>query len=88
VYHALERLNADGLGMILVEQKTVPLWRVPDETIVLAGGSVVHRVRDQVVDEATLAELYLTGTDGTAGTAGTAGAAGVHGSAAESGVSL
>ena len=64
VYHALERLNADGLGMILVEQKTVPLWRVPDETIVLAGGSVVHRVRDTIVDEATLAELYLTGADG------------------------
>jgi branched-chain amino acid transport system ATP-binding protein len=95
VYHALERLNADGLGMILVEQKTVPLWRVPDETIVLAGGAVVHRVRDQVVDEATLAELYLTGADGADGAhadgadgahAGGAHADGAAGSAVSGGV--
>lgn len=66
VYGALQTLNADGLGMILVEQKSVPLWRVPDETIVLAGGQVVHRVRDTHVDEATLAELYLTGAEGDA----------------------
>jgi ABC-type branched-subunit amino acid transport system ATPase component len=52
--------------MILVEQKSVPLWRIPDETIVLAGGGVVHRVRDTHVDEETLAELYLTGAEGAA----------------------
>ncbi len=61
VYGALRTLNDDGLGMVLVEQKSVPLWRVPDETIVLAAGRVVHRARNEVVDEATLAELYLTG---------------------------
>jgi branched-chain amino acid transport system ATP-binding protein len=61
VYGALEALNNDGLGMILVEQKTVPLWRVPDEVIVLAGGRVVHRAVGEMVDEATLAQLYLTG---------------------------
>jgi branched-chain amino acid transport system ATP-binding protein len=70
VYGALAALNADGLGMILVEQKSVPLWRVPDETIVLAGGGVVYRVRDTHVDEATLAELYLTGADSAARGAG------------------
>jgi hypothetical protein len=51
------------------------LWRVPDETVVLAGGRVVYRVRDTVVDEATLAELYLTGADGTDGVDGTDGSA-------------
>jgi branched-chain amino acid transport system ATP-binding protein len=61
VYGALRALNDEGLGMVLVEQKSVPLWRVPDETIVLAAGRVVHRARDEVVDEATLAQLYLAG---------------------------
>jgi branched-chain amino acid transport system ATP-binding protein len=61
VYRALRSLNSDGLGMILVEQKSVPLWRAPDETIVLAAGRVIHRVRATRVDEAMLAELYLAG---------------------------
>jgi len=61
VYGALRTLNDEGLGMLLVEQKSVPLWRVPDETIVLAAGRVVHRASGEVVDESTLAELYLAG---------------------------
>jgi ABC-type branched-subunit amino acid transport system ATPase component len=47
--------------MILVEQKSVPLWRAPDETIVLAAGRVIHRAVAARVDEAMLAELYLAG---------------------------
>jgi branched-chain amino acid transport system ATP-binding protein len=62
VYRALRSLNSDGLGMILVEQKSVPLWRAPDETIVLAAGRVIHRALAARVDEAMLAELYLAGT--------------------------
>jgi branched-chain amino acid transport system ATP-binding protein len=61
VYRALRALNEDGLGMILVEQKSVPLWRAPDETIVLAAGRVIHRAAAARVDEAMLADLYLTG---------------------------
>jgi branched-chain amino acid transport system ATP-binding protein len=61
VYRALRGLNEDGLGMILVEQKSVPLWRAPDETIVLAAGRVIHRALAERVDEAMLAELYMAG---------------------------
>jgi branched-chain amino acid transport system ATP-binding protein len=61
VYRALRALNEDGLGMILVEQKSVPLWRAPDETIVLAAGRVIHRALAARVDEAMLAELYMAG---------------------------
>lgn len=61
VYRALKSLNEDGLGMILVEQKSVPLWRAPDETIVLAAGRVIHRALAARVDEAMLAGLYLAG---------------------------
>ena len=61
VYRALRSLNEDGLGMILVEQKSVPLWRAPDETIVLAAGRVIHRAAAAHLDEAMLAELYLAG---------------------------
>jgi branched-chain amino acid transport system ATP-binding protein len=61
VYRTLRSLNSDGLGMILVEQKSVPLWRDPDETIVLAAGRVVHRAQAERVDEAMLADLYLAG---------------------------
>ncbi len=61
VYRALRSLNSGGLGMILVEQKSVPLWRAPDETIVLAAGRVIHRALAARVDEAMLAELYLAG---------------------------
>jgi branched-chain amino acid transport system ATP-binding protein len=61
VYRTLASLNGDGLGMILVEQKSVPLWRAPDETIVLAAGRVIHRAQATRVDEAMLAELYLAG---------------------------
>jgi branched-chain amino acid transport system ATP-binding protein len=61
VYRTLRKLNTDGLGMILVEQKSVPLWRDPDETIVLAAGRVAHRAQGVRVDEAMLAELYLAG---------------------------
>jgi len=61
VYRALRALNSDGLGMVLVEQKSVPLWRAPDETIVLAAGRVIHRAAGARVDEAMLAELYLAG---------------------------
>jgi ABC-type branched-subunit amino acid transport system ATPase component len=61
VYRALRALNEDGLGMILVEQKWVPLWRAPDETIVLAAGRVIHRALAERVDEAMLAELYMAG---------------------------
>lgn len=61
VYRALRSLNEDGLGMILVEQKSVPLWRAPDETIVLASGRVIHRALAARVDEAMLTELYLAG---------------------------
>jgi len=61
VYRALQALNSDGLGMILVEQKSVPLWRAPDETIVLAAGRVIHRAVAERVDEAMLADLYMSG---------------------------
>lgn len=63
VYEVLRDLNDNGLGMLLVEQKAVPLWKVPDETVVLAAGRPIHRATGVQVDEATLTELYLTGKD-------------------------
>lgn len=58
VYKALAQLNSGGMGMLLIEQKSVPLWRVPDETIVMVTGRVVHR-RKGMIPESELAELYL-----------------------------
>ena len=58
VYGALRTLNADGLAMIIVEQKVVPLPHVPLTTLVLHNGRVrFHEARYPSDDE--LARLYL-----------------------------
>ncbi len=59
VYDVLGRLNADGLAMVLVEQKAVPLPRVPSATFVLRSGRVVHQTFEAKPSEEELAELYL-----------------------------
>jgi branched-chain amino acid transport system ATP-binding protein len=59
VYAALESLNSEGLAIVLVEQKAVPLWREPDETVVLASGRVVHRVANASIPDDELADLYM-----------------------------
>jgi branched-chain amino acid transport system ATP-binding protein len=61
VYDVLDQLNSNGLAMILVEQKAVPLDRIPDTTLVLQSGRVVYRALGQRPTEAQLAELYLGG---------------------------
>jgi len=59
VYEALVRLSAEGLAMVLVEQKAVPLAGVPSTTIVLQTGRVVYRRERARPTEEELADLYL-----------------------------
>lgn len=58
VYEALATLNANGLTMVLIEQKAVPLPAVRERTIVLKNGRIVfQQKRRPTADE--LATLYL-----------------------------
>ena len=58
VFAALKQLNADGLAMIVVEQKAVPLFAARETTIVLRNGETIfHEGRRPSPDE--LAALYL-----------------------------
>ncbi len=58
VYEALARLNAEGLAMVLVEQKAVPMPAARESTIVLQNG--VERYREARRPSAQeLAALYL-----------------------------
>jgi len=58
VYEALAKLLDQGLGMVLVEQKAVPLRAARETTIVLRNGrAVFQEARRPDVDE--LAQLYL-----------------------------
>jgi branched-chain amino acid transport system ATP-binding protein len=66
VYEALGRLAADGLSMIVVEQKAVPLPVTPALTIVLHHGEVLERRVNGRPSDAELADLYLGGGDGHA----------------------
>lgn len=59
VYRTLAELNRSGLAMVLLEQKAVPLHRMPDTTIVLHSGRVVYQKANARPDEEELAELYL-----------------------------
>jgi branched-chain amino acid transport system ATP-binding protein len=59
VYRTLAQLNRDGLAMVLVEQKAVPLHRVPDTTVVLHTGRAVYQRDNQRPAEDELAQLYL-----------------------------
>lgn len=62
VYAILTELNRQGLAIVLVEQKAVPLGRVPSTTIVLRTGRVVYQKDDARPTDAELAELYLGGS--------------------------
>ena len=66
VYEALGRLAADGLSMIVVEQKAVPLPVTPALTIVLHHGEELERRVNGRPSDAELADLYLGGGDGHA----------------------
>jgi len=58
VYEVLGRLNSEGLAMVLVEQKAVPLPAKRETTIVLQNGRVRYREASRPT-AAQLAELYL-----------------------------
>ncbi len=58
VYGVLAKLNADGLAMIVVEQKAVPLPAKSETTIVLQNGSVRYCENTRPSLE-QLATLYL-----------------------------
>ena len=58
VYEVLARLNAEGLAMVLVEQKAVPFPAKRETTIVLQNGKVRYREARRPTP-AQLAELYL-----------------------------
>ncbi|MFG1604988.1 ABC transporter ATP-binding protein [Actinoplanes sp. NPDC049265] len=66
VYEALGRLAADGLSMIVVEQKAVPLPVTPALTLVLHHGEELERRENGRPSDAELADLYLGGGDGHA----------------------
>jgi branched-chain amino acid transport system ATP-binding protein len=69
VYEALGRLARDGLSMIVVEQKAVPLPVTPALTVVLHHGEILERRRNGRPSDAELADLYLGGGGGDAGDA-------------------
>ncbi|MFI5012309.1 MAG: ABC transporter ATP-binding protein [Hyphomicrobiales bacterium] len=58
VYAALSKLNASGLAMILVEQKSVPLPAERETTIVLRNGEIRFQ-EDRRPSASELAALYL-----------------------------
>lgn len=58
VYEVLAQLNSEGLAMIVVEQKAVPLPARRETTIVLHGGKVRYR-EDRRPTTQELAALYL-----------------------------
>ncbi len=59
VYDSLLRLNAEGLAMVLVEQKAMPVDWVPATTIVLQAGRVVYQRHNAKPTEEELTALYL-----------------------------
>jgi branched-chain amino acid transport system ATP-binding protein len=60
VYRALAQLNqAQGLSMVLVEQKSVNLGRLPDTSIVLHSGHVMYQESNRRPAEDELSALYL-----------------------------
>jgi branched-chain amino acid transport system ATP-binding protein len=59
VYAALDRLVEQGLAMVLVEQKAVPLTARTALTMVLHNGRVVDRRDGARPSEDELAALYL-----------------------------
>lgn len=58
VYEVLARLNSEGLAMVVVEQKAVPLPAERETTIVLQNGRVRFH-EDRRPTAAQLAKLYL-----------------------------
>lgn len=63
VYRALGELNANGLAMVIVEQKEVPLWRVPNQTLVLRASQVVSHVCNAELSSDELVRLYTGGQE-------------------------
>lgn len=61
VYAALNELSAQGLALVLVEQKVVPLTTTPALTVVLDHGTVIDRREGARPSEDVLADLYLGG---------------------------
>lgn len=59
VYRVLGELSRQGLPMVVVEQKAVPLDVDPETTLVLRQGRVVWRVEGRRPTEQELADLYL-----------------------------
>lgn len=58
-YEGLARLSRDGLPMVIVEQKAVPIWREPDLTMVLQNGRVLRSWKNSRPTEEEIAKLYL-----------------------------
>jgi branched-chain amino acid transport system ATP-binding protein len=58
---ALKRLAAEGLSMIIVEQKAAKILRFADEAIILNRGAIVHRATSAalIADESAL-HAHLT----------------------------
>jgi branched-chain amino acid transport system ATP-binding protein len=59
VYAGLHRLWDEGLAMVIVEQRSVPLWCAPSECMVLRSGRLVYRVKGRMVEPERLTDLYF-----------------------------
>lgn len=59
VYAALGKLSQLGMTLVVVEQKNVPLFSVPDRTLVMREGDVLLDMDHGRPTEAELSELYL-----------------------------
>ena len=60
VYDALARLSGEGVAMVIVEQKAVPMRVIPSTVLVLRNGNVAHEFHDAKPTTDELAQLYLS----------------------------
>lgn len=63
VYRALQRLNDDGLTMVVVEQKAVPVQQSATRVLVMQNGRVVYGGEGGQLSTEQLARLYLGGDE-------------------------
>lgn len=59
VYEALGRVQEQGVSLVIVEQKSVPLARDPDHVLVLRNGRVARELHDELPSHQELSEIYL-----------------------------
>jgi ABC-type branched-subunit amino acid transport system ATPase component len=52
-------VQEQGVSLVIVEQKSVPLARDPDHVLVLRNGRVARELHDELPSHQELSEIYL-----------------------------